>query len=678
MPGRFRPPMLAIAAAMLVLIAVLAALQYRWLGRISDAERERLTATLGARADACAKDFDRELALAYMLFQLDPVIASAPVDEREVSLPARLTARHERWQATARYPKLIGEIYVTEPAGDRPARLQRFNSSTHLLEPVEWPASLTAIRGQLGEAREEKTAGGSMVVRTMAPVLWEQVPALVVPGTPTPLFLMNTQPAHAGNRSGAPSLTYVVLVLDRQYIAGELLPALAAHHFAATGDDPQYQVAVVDAAKRDVVFRSAGDFAPPAAGKADASAELFQIRLQEFPQLVADVRRFTALVGPETSSVSQTLAFRMQGKRSTATPGTWVDHQLVVQESRPTLILGQPGVPRDRSVLTTVTGTARNSTGKWQLLVKHPAGSLEAAVEAARRRNVLISSGILGLLAASMVMMVVSTRRSQQLARQQMEFVAAVSHELRTPLAVVRSAADNLADGLVHDPEQVRKYGALVRGEGRRLTEMVEQILELAGIHSGQRTFTPVAIRVGTLVDSVLRASGALIEDAGIAVDLDIPIDLPAVSGDEAALRRVFQNLVGNAIKYGADGKWIGIAARRAGNEVRITVSDRGIGIAPADHDRIFEPFYRAADVVSAQVQGAGLGLSLVRRIVEAHGGRITVKSAKAAGSEFTVHLPVASEQSAGQPAQVDGDRAALARSEMTPGRRAAEASHPS
>jgi signal transduction histidine kinase len=341
-----------------------------------------------------------------------------------------------------------------------------------------------------------------------------------------------------------------------------------------------------------------------------------------------------------------------------------VDHQLVVQDAGPlSLIAGRNGGGRDRSTMT-VTGTAPAAGGRWRLLVKHPAGSLEAAVGSARRRNVLISSGILGLLAASMVMLVVSTRRSQQLARQQMEFVAAVSHELRTPLAVVRSAADNLADGLVHDEAQVRRYGALVRGESRRLTGMVEQILEYAGIHSGQRTFTPVPVRVGGLIEGVLRASGTLIEAAGISVEVDIPADLPPVHGDEGALARVFQNLLGNAIKYGAEGKWIGITARRtgrAGEVVGVSVSDRGIGIAPADHDRIFEPFFRAADVVSARIQGAGLGLSLVRRIVDAHGGRVVVKSAKAAGSEFTVLLPVATELPAGEPARVAAAPAAQA-----------------
>jgi signal transduction histidine kinase len=130
-----------------------------------------------------------------------------------------------------------------------------------------------------------------------------------------------------------------------------------------------------------------------------------------------------------------------------------------------------------------------------------------------------------------------------------------------------------------------------------------------------------------------------------MTVEIDVPEALPPVLGDDAALRRVFQNLVGNAIKYGASGGWIGLRAQASGREVRISVSDRGIGIPAAEHARIFEPFYRAPDVTSAQIHGAGLGLSLVKRIVEAHGGRIAVRSEPGQGSEFVVYLPAAGEE---------------------------------
>ncbi len=117
--------------------------------------------------------------------------------------------------------------------------------------------------------------------------------------------------------------------------------------------------------------------------------------------------------------------------------------------------------------------------------------------------------------------------------------------------------------------------------------------------------------------------------------------------GDEPALRRVFQNLIDNAIKYGASGGWVKVAAHAAHGRVVVSVADRGIGIEPAEQSKIFEPFYRAADVVAAQMQGAGLGLSLVRRIVVAHGGSVTVRSAPRSGSEFSVQLPATSPPAA-------------------------------
>jgi signal transduction histidine kinase len=663
---------MAVAAALLGLIVLLATLQYRWLGRISAAERERMTTTLTGRANALALDFDRELTLAYMLFQAEPGLPGAAADQ---SLPARLTSRYERWQAAARYPKLIRDIYVATAEVNAPATLHRFVPATRVLERVDWPAGLVPVRAQLAAAREEKTPSGSMVVRMMTPAVWEQVPAIVVPNASPPFVFFNTAVPPGTRLSPVASISYIVLQLDRQVMTGEMLPALTTHHFGDDPEDIRYQLAVVEAAAGAPVYQSTPAFSPNATTRADVAAELFQVRPQEFPQLVADVRRFTALTGPGATGMQTFTTFTLPvdghgvlatGKGAPRAAATQSLSQVIVREARPpSEVAGQVGAIRDRGWVAAVGGPRPVASPKWRLLIKHPAGSLEAAVESVRRRNLLISTSILGVLGASMMLMAASMRRSQALARQQMEFVATVSHELRTPLAVVRAAGDNLAEGVIKDEAQVRKYGELVRSEGRRLTEMVEQILELAGIHSGQRPLTIAPVQIAALVDGVLRSSASLIESAHLDLQVDIPADLPPVAGEEAALRRVFQNLVANAIKYGAEGRWIGIEGRRSGAGVSVTVSDRGIGIAAADQERIFEPFYRAADVAAAQVQGAGLGLSLVQRIVQSHGGRISVKSAKGTGSQFTVWLPAASEQAAGQPSSL-GTEAASSASQLS------------
>jgi two-component system sensor histidine kinase SenX3 len=193
---------------------------------------------------------------------------------------------------------------------------------------------------------------------------------------------------------------------------------------------------------------------------------------------------------------------------------------------------------------------------------------------------------------------------------------------------------------VVADAARVRQYGALVRREGLRLTELVEQILEFAGLESGQRATARRPVTIDGVLHDAAAAAQAAADASGVRVELSIADGLPAVAGDEAALRRAFLNLIDNAVKYGASAGWVGVRASITGGQLEIAVSDRGIGVAGADQQKIFEPFYRAPDVVAAQIQGAGLGLSLVKRIVEAHGGRIAITSAPGQGSTFTVTLP--------------------------------------
>jgi signal transduction histidine kinase len=627
--------MFVVAAALLAMIAVLGTLQYRWLGRISDAERERMTANLRAHAAAFAHEFDREVTLAYLTFQLDPLADTE-------NSAARLSARHERWLATARYPRLIKDIYITSQSENADQPLQRFNPATRFIEPVEWPEWLRPIRASF-EKTETTTPRESFVIRAVPSSIWDEIPALVVA---SPMMLMNERTIEPSGASPKFRMFHVVgftiLVLDRAYIANEMLPLLAQQQFRSTGSASDYQLAVVNRADQNLIYRSTPAFAPKADAAADASADLFQLRPQDFPALTTEVRKFTATVAAHAGR---------GGERRND-----VFTRVVPRDGTPVSIMVQQNMSSTGRSSNVSGGLASRTVGpRWQLIVKHPSGSLEAAVNLARRRNLIVSSSVLALLVVSVGFLVITTRRAQELARQQMEFVAAVSHELRTPLAVIRSAADNLAEGVVHDQAQVRKYGELVRGEGRRLTEMVEQILELAGIESGQRSFALRPVAIAPLLEQVVTSSSTLVEEAGIEVEFDLPDRLPAALGDEQALRRVFQNLVSNAIKYGAQGRWIGLKARTSGKEIIVTVADRGVGIPSAEVTHIFEPFYRAPSVVAAQIQGAGLGLNLVQRIVEAHGGRIDVRSAEGSGSEFIVHLPAASEEPVTRAASAPG-----------------------
>ena len=640
----FRVPMFVVAAALLGLIAALATLQYRWLGQISDAERDRMTANLGAHASGLAQEFDHELTRAYATFQLD---ASAS-DE---NLAAKLAARHERWMERARYPRLVREVYIARP-DESGATLQRFSPTTRFIEPVAWPATLAPVRDAIAShtprrAEIAREAPGTFLIATLPATVWDQIPALVIP---MPVVFINTLDAKAPGpthtRHDFSGMTaFVVVQLDRDYLVKELLPAIVEQRFRSAGT--AYQVAVVSASANDLVYTSDQSFSPAPSTKADASAELFQVRLQEFSSLISETRRITT----GTTLPKQTLeVHRLETTPRSELPGS-APSWTTSRGNAPVSIMVQQSLGvRERAAIMTGAATAFSGRSmpnapRWRLVVKHPSGSLEAAVNAARRRNIVVSTSVMALLGISVGFLIVTTRRAQELAQQQMEFVAAVSHELRTPLAVIRSAADNLAEGVVHEDPQVKKYGDLVRVEGRRLSEMVEQILELAGIRSGQRSFVLRPVPVVPLLHDIVRSSSTLIDDAHLEVEFDIPDTLPPVLGDEAALRRVFQNLIGNAIKYGASGRWVGIKARPAGREIVVSVADRGIGIPAAEHTRIFEPFYRAPNVVDAQIQGAGLGLSLVQRIVEAHGGRITVRSAEGSGSEFSVHLPAASEE---------------------------------
>ena len=254
------------------------------------------------------------------------------------------------------------------------------------------------------------------------------------------------------------------------------------------------------------------------------------------------------------------------------------------------------------------------------------------------RRNLAVAFLVLLLLAASSALLAVLFRRGERLRAQQSQFIASMSHELNTPLAVLRVASENLHDGIVQDPEKVSRYVRTIRRETANLSEMVNHVLELAGMNAGIARTTRESVDVGAVIQDAVTQSRYMIDASPIEVVCEIPEDLCHVTGNRQALTRAVQNLVTNAMRHAGAGKWVGVRASNSDGFVRVAVEDRGPGIAPEDAEHLFEPFYRGRG--SKTVRGTGLGLAIVRQIVTDHGGTVTVERGRAAGAAFVVQLP--------------------------------------
>ena len=306
---------------------------------------------------------------------------------------------------------------------------------------------------------------------------------------------------------------------------------------------------------------------------------------------------------------------------------------------------GDPG-PGGRKAGSPPGPPSPGGAGRWLLYVRDEAGSVDTLVARGRWRNYAVSGALFALLLATAWVLIRFTRKAQQLAELQMNFVAGVSHELRTPLAVIGTAAYNLRGKLAGNPAQVSKYGALIESESHKLSAMVEQILQFAELRSGKGVRRSEPVLVEEIIEQGLQANKDL-QTGTFEVEMRIEPRLPVVLGDPVALRHALQNLLSNAVKYGTEGSnWIGLDASSvetdAGVFVEIRVTDHGPGIPTEDQAHIFEPFYRGQYALRDQIHGTGLGLDLVKRIVEAHGGTIRVESAPMQGAAFVMRIPAA------------------------------------
>jgi two-component system phosphate regulon sensor histidine kinase PhoR len=299
-------------------------------------------------------------------------------------------------------------------------------------------------------------------------------------------------------------------------------------------------------------------------------------------------------------------------------------------------VFGHPGL---NSLVSTVLATR---AGQEDEIILAPSGRclhIEASVAGGEQDN-----------EACAVLVFHDITELRRLEKIRKDFVANVSHELRTPLTSIKGYVEALLDGGKDDPDTSERFLDIILKQSDRLNLILEDLLQLSKIESGQVQFKREPLHIGTVVERTIAMIKPLADKKQHQLIAQVSSDLPLVTGDQERLVQVLANLVDNAIKYTPEGGQITVAARRipaaksgtaaAQDGIELSVADTGIGIPEQDRPRVFERFYRVDKARSRELGGTGLGLAIVKHIVEGHGGQVWVERNLPTGSRFVVRLP--------------------------------------
>ncbi len=276
----------------------------------------------------------------------------------------------------------------------------------------------------------------------------------------------------------------------------------------------------------------------------------------------------------------------------------------------------------------------------WRLQIAPKEAPL---LEAQRRSGFMTEVGLVGLSFAviliGVVLLIYAATKESRLNMLRSEFVANVSHELKTPLSVVRMFAEMLLTKRVKNPEKEQQYLEIILRESERLSALIENVLDFSAIERGKQTYQ---MREGDLAEVVGRAIDAFrfrIEREGVELRVEVAADVPPVRFDEQAILLSIMNLLDNAVKYG-DKSAIEVSVERGRRHVYVRVRDHGPGIPTGETRRVFERFYRVRRA-GESTRGSGIGLALVKRIVEDHGGRAWAENHQGGGALVSISLPI-------------------------------------
>ncbi len=283
---------------------------------------------------------------------------------------------------------------------------------------------------------------------------------------------------------------------------------------------------------------------------------------------------------------------------------------------------------------------------RWTLQMAPTRASSLAADERSRRRSdVLLTTLMLGIVLAAMSFLVYASVKDSRANQLKSDFISNVSHELKTPLSVIRMFSELLATERVRGADKVKEYGDTITREAERLSRLIENVLDFSRMERGGNAYEFQEGHLDVVVEHAIEGYRHRIEREGLKLVTKVDEGLPAISLDEHAMTLLLLNLLENAVKYGKGE--VTVYLTRVGDDLRLVVGDQGPGIAKEEQRRIFERFYRTQAARRTSVRGSGIGLSLVKHIAEAHGGRVTIDSEAGRGAAFIVDLPIHSPLSA-------------------------------
>ncbi len=300
-------------------------------------------------------------------------------------------------------------------------------------------------------------------------------------------------------------------------------------------------------------------------------------------------------------------------------------------------------VEKERSSTPTYEAAHALEAGSFPWVVRARAVDPTAVAESIRSQERLYTAALVLIclvLAAGVAMLVGITWREVELGQIKADFAANVSHELLTPVALIRSSAEALVsrDNIAQD--RMQRYLGIIGRESRRLTDLMNTVLRFSKAQRKDQAYHRVSIDLAGLLREFLEDYAPRLRDENFSLTQDIPATPVPASLDKDAMHVVFANLVENAIKFSEDRRSLHVALGMHHGQIRLVFEDQGIGIDQQDHPHIFESFYRGEHNLVKKTRGTGIGLTLARDIVRAHGGHIAARSVPRKGSTFTITLP--------------------------------------